>query len=615
MGESYDARLELSGWNLPARAGGAGGGLWLPVEVFPAPQGMKLAAQNGPLVKRQEELAPVSDPAGIKVWPQSIWVFDLGQNMVGRARLKVSGPAGTTVRLRYAEMLNPDGTVYLANLGAARATDYYTLKGDPNGETYESRFTFHGFRYVEIVGYPGAPSRDAITGVVLHSEHPVTGSFECSDPLVNQLQHNILWGWKGNSLDIPTDCPQRNERLGWTGDAQVFCRTASYLTDAAGFFAKWMQDVEDAQGPAGQIPPVVPHTNAILSDDGGPAWADAGVIVPWTMYLIYGDKRLLAERYGMMTRFVGYLEKTSPGYIRVNQILDDGKDAEGGGFGDWLALDGSGKTDGGTPKDLIGTAFFAYSARLLSQIAAVLGKTADADKYEQLYQDVRTAFQKRFVTPDGLMSGGTQTSYVLALQFDLLPPKVRQRAAIALVHDIKKREMHLSTGFVGTPYLPFTLTNIGRIDVAYKLLFQKTWPSWLYAVTQGATTIWERWDGWTHDKGFQDPGMNSFNHYAYGAIGDWLYRVVAGINPDWEQPAYKHIIFRPLPGGHLTYAKASLQSPYGLVASEWRSADGEFTLEVVVPPNTTATVYLPGETEGQEVEAGRHHFGRELTAG
>jgi len=614
MGESYDARSELPNWHLP----GYDGRLWLPVEVFPAPKELRLDAPDAPLIKRHEEIQPVAEPYPVERWPTHDWIFDLGQNMVGWVRFKVKGPAGTTIRLRFAEVTNPDGTIYTDNLRTARATDFYTLKGDPDGEIWEPRFTFHGFRYVELAGYPGTPERDTITGIVLNSEHPVTGTFECADPLLNQLQHNILWGWKGNSLDIPTDCPQRDERLGWTGDAQVFCRTAAYLTDTAGFFAKWLQDLEDAQGPEGQLPPIAPNTNAVSTNDGGPAWADAGLIVPWTMYLVYGDTRMLEERYSMMTRFVQYLVDTSPGYIRVDQIVDEFKGMDEwlwGGFGDWLALDGSGKTEGNTPKDLIGTAFFAYSARLLAQIAAVLGKDDDEAKYEVLFQDVRTAYQNHFVTPDGLVVGGTQTGYVLSLALDLLPESSRKLAQNALVRDIRKKENHLGTGFVGTPFLPYVLTDAGRLDVAYELLFQKSWPSWLYAVTQGATTIWERWDGWTHDRGFQDAGMNSFNHYAYGAIGDWLYRVVAGINPTWDKPAYKHIIFRPLPpadpeltGVKLTHAKASLESPYGLVSSFWTIADGQFDLEIVLPPNTTGTVYLPGETDGHDVLAGKHHF-------
>jgi alpha-L-rhamnosidase len=604
MGESYDARLELGDWHLPTPRGG---GVWLPVEIFPAPKGMALEAQNGPLIKRHEEIIPIS----VKQHGPSTWIFDLGQNMVGRVRVKVNSPKGTTLRLRYAEVLNPDGSVYLANLRGARATDYYTLKGDPAGETWEPRFTFHGFRYVEISGFPGPVTCENLIGVVLHSENPVTGSFECSDPLLNQLQHNILWGWKGNSLDIPTDCPQRDERLGWTGDAQVFCRTANFNTNAAGFFAKWLQDLDDAQTADGAIPSVAPEPGVTGFNDGGPAWSDAAVIVPWSMYLAYGDTRVLEERYAMMERYLAYLAKVSPNLIR-----SDPAHTSWGGYGDWLALDGSGRTEGGTPKELIGTAFYAYSVRLLSQIAAQLGKTADAQKYAERFETLRAAFLHRFVTPEGYVTGCTQTSYVLGLYFDLLPEEQRTVAMDWIVRDIRERGDHLSTGFVGASYLPFVLTQSGRNDVAYDLLFQKTWPSFLYAITQGATTIWERWDGWTHDdgtgrrSGFQDPGMNSFNHYAYGAIGDWLYRVVAGINLDWTRPAYKHTIFRPLPpaDGRLTHAKASIQSPYGLVSSEWHMANGAFTLDIIVPPNTTATVYLPGETEGRDVAAGKHRF-------
>jgi alpha-L-rhamnosidase len=611
MGESYDARLEFPGWTLPtSETGGGGGGCWLPVQVFPHPDGLALVAQNGPSIKCYKELLPITDPQEIKAGTGSQWIFDLGQNMVGHVRLKVSGPCGVTIRLRHGEVLNPDGMLYTANLRTARQTDYYTLKGEDQ-ETWEPRFTLHGFRYVEVAGYPGKASREMITGVVLTTDNPPTGTFECSDLLVNQLQCNIQWSWKGNSLDIPTDCPQRDERLGWTGDAQVFCRTAVFNTEVVSFFTKWLQDLEDAQAETGAIPPIAPNTNSIEMNDGGPAWADAAIIVPWTIYQYCGDKRILEEYYDMMTRFIAYLVNTSPGYIRSSQTVDQLAGIDEwlcGGFGDWLALDGSGKTEGGTPKDLIGTAFFGYSARLLSRVAAALGKTADAARYERLYQDIRQAFIKHFVTPDGLVTGGTQTGYVLALAFDLLPPECRQRATTILVRDIKKKEMHVGTGFVGTPFLPFVLVEAGRLDIAYELLFQKTWPSWLYAVTQGATTIWERWDGWTHDKGFQDPGMNSFNHYAYGAIGAWLYAVVAGIDADPAQPGYKHILFHPQPGGGLTSAKATLISMYGLIVSDWRIENGQFEWDIVVPPNTTAAVYLPGEATGCEVEAGKYHF-------
>ncbi len=597
MGEQYDARLEFPGWDAP----GFDDARWQPVETFPHPAGLRLQAQYGPLIRKQGELSAVS-MTEIKEWNGSRYIFDLGQNMTGRARIRVRARAGTVVRIRHAEALNPDGTLYTANLRTARAADYYTCRGDDD-EIWQPRFTFHGFRYVELTGAIEPPDLSAVSGIVLHSDLPLTGEWECSDPLLNQLQRNILWSWKGNALDIPTDCPQRDERLGWTGDAQVFSRTSTFLTQSAAFWAKWLVDLEDSQSPEGNIPPTAPSTNAIRTGDGGPAWADAAVIVPWNTYLAYGDRRILSERYGMMKRFVASLTAAAPDDIRVHPARTDW-----GGFGDWLALDGSGRTEGGTPKDLIGTAFYAHSARLLSQIAAVLGKSDDAETYAALFERVREAFQRRFVTPDGFVSGRTQTSYVLALAFDLLPESAIPTALDWLERDIKERGEHLSTGFVGTSYLPFVLSRYGRADLAYALLFQKTWPSWLYAVTQGATTIWERWDGWTQDKGFQDPGMNSFNHYAYGAIGDWLYRAVAGIDTDSREPGYKRILLHPHPGPGLTWARARLDSPYGPILSAWEIADGRFEWDVTIPPNTTALLTLPGERESREIGAGTYHF-------
>jgi len=588
MGESYDARRELDGWDAPGTVvPNADDTRWLPVEPFADP-GMELNAMRGPTVKRIQEIQPIAEPREIKQWPISKWIFDLGQNMVGRVRLKISGPAGTTITLRHAEMLNPDGTLYTTNLRRARQTDHYTLKGSGE-EIYEPSFTFHGFRYVELSGYLGQPTRETITGIVLHSDMPPTGAFECSDPLINQLQHNIQWGQRGNFVDVPTDCPQRDERLGWTGDAQVFTHTAAFNMDVAGFFTKWTRDLEDAQSPEGTYPMVVPKPG-FAGEDGGPAWADAGIICPWTICQCYGDTRLLEERYDSMRRFVGFLAETSRDGIRCFSEYEGYH-----GFGDWLALDGSEGREGATPKDLIGTAFFAHSARLLGRIASVLDKREDAERYESLFQDVRRAFQERFVTPGGLVASGTQTSYVLALHFDLLPERARATALDALVRDIERRGMHLSTGFVGTPYINWVLSENGRPDIAYALLRQTTWPSWLYSVTQGATTIWERWDGWTHDKGFQDPGMNSFNHYAYGAIGAWLYAVVGGINLDSARPGYRHIVMRPRPGGDLTRATAELRSIYGPIRSAWTldAERGVFDWRITVPANTSATVYVP----------------------
>ncbi|MCS6840954.1 MAG: glycoside hydrolase family 78 protein [Roseiflexus sp.] len=581
-GESYDARLEFPGWNMP----GFDDSSWQPVELFTVPD-IALVAMRGPTVRRHEELRPIKPPTAFRSHQATRWVFDLGQNMVGWVRLRVQGPAGTTVTIRHAEVLNPDGTIYTANLRSARATDHYTLRGEGE-EIWEPRFTFHGFRYVELSGYPGVPDIDAVTGIVVHSAAPPTGEFSCSDPLINQLQHNIVWSQKGNLLEVPTDCPQRDERLGWTGDAQVFVRTAAFNMNVAPFFTKWTQDLEDAQNPEGAYPPVAPLAGVSELTDGGPAWADAGIICPWTIYLCYGDTRLLETHYPSMQRFIEYLERSSCGFIRCYEDYPGFR-----GFGDWLALDGSGKVDGGTAKDLIGTAFFAYCARLMSRIAAILGHQRDAARYRRLFERVRQAFIKRYVTGAGRVAGETQTGYVLALHFDLLPPELRPAAAEALARDILARDTHLSTGFVGTPYLLHVLTAAGRLDLAYALLFQRTWPSWLYPVTQGATTIWERWDGWTHDKGFQDPGMNSFNHYAYGAIGEWLYSTVAGIDVDLEQPGYRHLILRPRPGGGLTAARAALETMYGRAMSAWRIDDHRFTWEIVVPPNTTATAYVP----------------------
>jgi alpha-L-rhamnosidase len=615
MGEAYDARLELPGWERPHFDDQC----WLDVALFDHP-GMALVATNGPTIRRMEELRPISPPVEKGNFISRSHIFDLGQNMVGWVRFKGHAPAGTTITLRFAEVLNADGTLYTTNLRAARATDYYTFKGEGE-ELWEPKFTFHGFRYVEVVGYPGPISEDTVTGVVVYSDMAQTGEFRCSDPLLNQLQHNILWGQKGNFVDVPTDCPQRDERLGWTGDIQVFARTAAFNLDVAGFMTKWAQDVADAQNEAGMVPAVVP--TAIPLPDGGPAWADAAIICPWTVYLCYGDERILETNYGVMQKFMAWMLKTSPGYIRC------APDSEGWpGFGDWLSINAS------TPRDLIGTAFLAYDAHLMTQIATVLGKRRDAATYRKLFAAVKKAFANRYLKgsqlptntarpsqirqmmdgADAISRGNlkavdygpissqvfntdlftpTQTAYVLALHFDLLPAKLRPLAVAELVADIERRDGHLSTGFVGAPYLPHVLSTGGRLDTAYALLHQQSWPSWLYSVTQGATTIWERWDGWTAETGFQDPGMNSFNHYAYGSIGAWLYNTVTGIEIDPQQPGYKHTILRPQPGGGLTEARAALQTPYGELVSAWELAGAHFRWQVVVPPNTTATAHLP----------------------
>jgi alpha-L-rhamnosidase len=584
MGETFDAQKELRGWNRP----GPESGSWDDAAVFPDP-GIELSPSLDRPITNHGDVRAVAEP---RMADGHRFIYDFGQNLVGVATLRIRAPAGTVVTLHYAEMLDPAGNLYLDNLRKARATDSYACKGAADGESWTPRFTYHGFRYAEIDGLPDSVEADrgALVAHVLHSDMGPSGDFTCSDPLVNQLQHNIQWSQRGNYFGVPTDCPQRDERLGWTGDAQAFIRTGAWNRDVEAFFTKWQRDIADAQAPAGYVPAVIPSIEIapVVPGDGGPGWADAAIICPWTVYLCYGDRALLETHFGELRNYVDYLATQSVGHIRLDPSLK-----KWGGFGDWLALDGSGKTDGGTPKDLIATAFYAHDAHLLSAMAAVLGRTADAATYAALETDVKRAFQERYLSADGLMAGDTQTAYVLPLEFDLVPEEVRPLLADRLVRDIRARGMKLSTGFIGTPYLLHVLAREGHLDVAYALLAQKAWPSWLYPVTQGATTIWERWDGWTADKGFEDKGMNSFNHYAYGAVGDWLYRVVAGIEIDPLRPAYKHVVLRPRPGGTLTSASASHLSPYGTVASSWKLGAGRFDWDVTVPVNTTATATFP----------------------
>ena len=606
MGEAYDARLELENWNIPSSTLSPKKE-WSPALVFPHPEELNLVAQNTTPVCAHEELAPINEPNLIPSSPTPFWIYDFGQNLVGRIRLKIKGPRGTVIRLRFGEMLDEHKMLYTENLRSARQTDYYTLKGDPNGEIWESRFTFHGFQYVELSGLTHNPEPDMLTAVVLHSTNPPAIEFECSDALINQLQHNINWGWKGNSVDIPTDCPQRDERLGWTGDAQVFAKTATYLTDSASFFTKWMQDLADAQLNYGAIPPVAPVTPTTNKSDGGAAWSDAFIIVAWTIWQQYGDTRLIETHYPEMCCYLEYLVENSPGLIRLlpneKEIGPDEKDSIGG-YGDWLAQDGSTTRRGLTPRDLIGTAFLAYDAKLMAQIAAAIGKTTDAAKFNQLFENTRAAFSKHFINPDGTLVGQTQTGYVLALHFNLVPEELRSALTAALVKDIENRGWHMSTGFVGTPYISQVLTDIGRVDLAYKLLLQKSFPSWLYSVLHGATTIWERWDGWTAEQGFYDPGMNSFNHYAYGAIGTWMYENITGICNHPENPGFQHFNLQPKIGGELTFARCVYHSPYGQIKSHWQLRDDTLIWDIAVPPNTSATAHIPVDNPSRILERG-----------
>ena len=574
-GETYDARMEPTGWSQP----GFDDQNWQPVTVAGHSKSNLIGAVSVP-VQKVEERAPDT----IFRTPSGTLVADFGQNLVGWVRLKVAGKAGTTVTIRHAEVLDKEGEFYTANLRAAKATLTYTLRGGAT-EVYEPSFTFMGFRYIAVEGFPGALQPENVTAVVIHSAMKPTGTFECSDTLINQLQHNIVWGQKGNFLDVPTDCPQRDERLGWTGDAQAFCRTAAFNMDVAAFFTKWLQDLHADQLENGGVPFVIPD---VLRNNGVSAgWGDAATIIPWDLYQVYGDTGLLAAQYPSMKAYVEYIREQAG-----DSLIWKG----GSVFGDWLFYKPHGNNhtapDGYTDPDMIATMFFAHSAHLLSQAAGVLGKQEDEMEYKAVYEAVKEIFQKEYVTPSGRIASDSQTAYVLALQFGLLPEPLRAKAAAHLVDDIRRRENHLSTGFLGTPYLCHVLSDHGYTDVAYDLLLQKSYPSWLYPVTMGATTIWERWDGQRPDSTFQDTGMNSFNHYAYGAIGDWMYRVVAGI--ELLEPGYKKIRIQPQPDARLGYAKASLDCPYGRIASGWSLNEGELVLNVAVPPNTTAVIELPG---------------------
>ncbi len=598
MGETYDARKESGDF-----------GFWIgdfgfrsdrrpiqnpqskiqnPVTLEPA-WPARLEAYPGVPVRRMLELQP-----RVRTAPKpGVFVFDLGQNMVGWARLVVQGPAGTSVRLRFAEVLNPDGTIYTANLRGARCTDTYVLRGGSR-EVWEPRFTFRGFRYVEVTGYPGRPPLAAITGVVAHSAMPVAGSFVCSHPMVNRLQQNIEWGQRGNFVEVPTDCPQRDERLGWMGDAQIFVRTACDNMDVAAFFSRWMRDVEDAQRPDGAFTDVVPN---VAAGAGTNAWGDAGVVVPWTIYEVYGDRAILRRHYDAMTRWIGYLRQHSNNLLRPAS-----------GYGDWVAAGAN------TPTDVLNTAFFASSTALTARAARVLGKAADARRYEALFEQIRDAFNRAYVTPDARIKGETQTAYALALAFDLLPEEKRPRAVAHLVQDIEERGWHLSTGFVGIRFLLPMLSRFGHTDVAYRLLLQDTYPSWGYEIRNGATTIWERWDGvrppdtnipWRRDSPFQDPGMNSFNHYAFGCVGEWLFNTVAGIDAAPGRAGFERIIIAPKPGAGLTWARATYHSIRGPIRSAWKRKNGRLTLDVSIPANSTATIRVPAPSLRAVTEGGR----------
>ncbi len=612
-GEDYDARKEVADWS----KAGFDDSKWEEVRIFDAPKAI-IQAYIGETIKNHETLTALSVTEPV----EGVFVYDMGVNMVGIPRLtNIKGEAGRKITLCYAEMLWPEvmpespippytleqyeqmkGQLYVDNYRAARSEDTYILKGDAEGETFEPRLTQHGYRYISITGLDEPLALEDVKGLVLHSIGEQLSFYETSDKNVNQLFENILWGERGNFLSVPTDCPQRDERMGWTGDAQVFGRTATYNMMTDGFYTRWMNAVRDAQGANGSYTMIAPSFEKGGDNMG---WMEAGIINPWQVYQQYGDIRILEEHYDSMTRYMDYLGRRAKDFIQP-----------GGLYGDWLGL-------AITNTSLTNSAYYGYDALLMSKIAKVLGKDADAEKYSKLFEDIKEAWNREFVDAEGytqaiscgiegMLAGvsgvpapvitdatkpmrvHTQTSYVVPLYAGLFNEENKPKAVAHLVELLKENNYILNTGFIGTPYLCLVLSENGHNDVAYKLFEQTEYPSWLFPVLQGATTMWERWNSYTIKNGFGIVAMNSFNHYAYGAIEDWMMSQSVGIERDEANPGYKHIILQPQVGGTMEFVRGGFESIYGKISSGWeKTADG-FIYTATVPANTTATLTLPG---------------------
>lgn len=530
--------------------------------------------------ERMPALQIIKTPAGETV-------IDFGQNMTGYVEFSIKGTPGAQATISHGETLDCDGNFYNANYRSADAQIKFICDGEEH--IYKSALTFFGFRYIRLENWPDEIKKENFTAVVVHSDIRRTGYFECSDETVNKLFKNIIWGQKSNFLDVPTDCPQRNERLGWTGDAQVFVRTASLNFDVERFFKKWLHDLTADQGRDGCVPHVVPN---IFDDMGGSsAWSDAAVICPWEIYRTYGDKAVLEEQFDSMKAWIDWMRERS----------ENGRRSGGSHFGDWLGLDSpEGSYKGSTPDDLIATAYYKYSTELFIKAAHALGR--DVAEYENIPAEAAAAFRREYME-NGRVKNATQTACVLALYFDITD----DRAATATqLNELVKRSGHLETGFVGTPYLLHALSDNGYAETAYDLLLRREYPSWLYPISKGATTVWEHWDGIKPDGAMWSTDMNSFNHYAYGAVADWMYGAAAGINSDPDRPGFKHIIFRPVTDRRLDFVKASIDTRRGTVASEWRRENGRIKYIFTVPEGCGASVIIGGEKH--EVGAGTHEF-------
>lgn len=530
--------------------------------------------------ERMPALQIIKTPAGETV-------IDFGQNMTGYVEFSIKGTPGAQATISHGEILDCDGNFYNANYRSADAQIKFVCDGEEH--TYKSALTFFGFRYIRLENWPDEVKKENFTAIVVHSDIRRTGYFECSDETVNKLFKNIIWGQKSNFLDVPTDCPQRDERLGWTGDAQVFVRTASLNFDVEHFFKKWLHDLAADQGRDGCVPHVVPN---IFDDMGGSsAWSDAAVICPWEIYRTYGDKAVLEEQFDSMKAWIDWMRERS----------ENGRRSGGSHFGDWLGLDSpEGSYKGSTPDDLIATAYYKYSTELFIKAAHALG--SDVAEYENIPAEAAKAFRREYME-NGRVKNATQTACVLALYFDITD----DRAATATqLNELVKRAGHLETGFVGTPYLLHALSDNGYAETAYDLLLRREYPSWLYPISKGATTVWEHWDGIKPDGTIWSTDMNSFNHYAYGAVADWMYGAAAGINSDPDRPGFEHIIFRPVTDRRLDFVKASIDTRRGTVASEWRRENGRIKYIFTVPEGCSASVII-GE-EKHEVGAGTHEF-------
>jgi len=589
-GEIYDARLEHPGWASP----GFDDSKWTGVRnlewSFEA-----LEAPLGPPVRRIENIAPVS----VSKSPSGKTIVDFGQNLVGRLSIKVNGPAGHTVTLCHAEVLE-HGELGTRPLRLAEATDCYTLRGGET-ETWEPRFTFHGFRYVQVNDWPGELNLEDLSAVVLHSDLERTGWFECSDPLLNQLHQNVVWGMRGNFLDVPTDCPQRDERLGWTGDLQVFSPTASFLYDVSGLLQSWLKDLAvDQRKSGGSVPHVIPNVLEV-SAKGAAAWGDAATVVPTVLYERFGDIGILADQFESMRAWVDHIAS-----LAGERYLWD----TGFQFGDWL--DPTAPPDkpaqARTDRALVASAYFIHSADLVARTAELLGHIDDQQRYRSLAAEVRAAFAREYITASGRLMSDAETAYALALVFDLLPTaEQRQRAGERLNELVRESGYRIRTGFVGTPLICDALCSTGHYVAAYRLLLQQECPSWLYPVTMGATTVWERWDSMLPDGSINPGEMTSFNHYALGAVADWMHRTIGGLAP--SEPGYRRMHIHPRPGGGLTHARARHITPYGLAECAWKIEDGKIDLDVIIPANTTAQVTLLGSDAAPiEVGSGKWHW-------